>query len=348
MANAKLTIHAVTECGYFKRNLKKPELGDLATLLSQFQAWAKDGSRKLSETCTYHIQESSNLLRTFCYDLLIDTVNGDALLITWNEIAHSEGNVSFVKDNAKVGEARAESVALGEHAIPGFPTFFYFIPEVSCYATVRFSSPLNGNAGMHKLLKEYLAKFAPCVVHDKEVLDAEGKIKVLGIQHGDEIEHLYARFKTELLRKPAFVDYILGSCGRIRKVLHKNLIIGGEVQATGLAGLFQKLAEKTGFRPEQPRAEVPISYSMSITPTKQELQSIIKNWDENISHNRTGWEDVGFQLQGEAEPRWLSSSMVKLELPLNVEPDENGVVSAAKLLAELQKSRQGIIKSIRK
>ena len=99
-------------------------------------------------------------LRTFCYDCLQDTQPDNVLLATWNESSNNNGPVQHVSEDDETGEALVGNTQLPPHSIPGFPAYFWFILSRNAYANIGFDSPLNGNEGMRKMLKELAAKFS--------------------------------------------------------------------------------------------------------------------------------------------------------------------------------------------
>jgi len=352
MTQANLTFYNVTDCGYYHRDSDLPAFGTLDGLLSDFLAWAKDGQKKLGDTCTYLPVETSGLLRTFCYDCMRDSYTGDVLLVTWNESSSHDGHVTHVREDDEVGSASVESTPLPPKSIPGHPTYFWFLPTKKAYATIRFESPLNGNEGMRKLLKEFAAKFSEhCVAGPN---GGVGKIEILGYrQDPADTEstplHLFPRFKSQLARKPGFTEYIVGSRARIRKIHRKNLVLQAARPDTDDSRTFADLFDRLeGGLPETGRNDVHVSYEIDVTPTETELMGIINAWTSRTRHDsRTKWEDVGFQLHGEgAKVHWLSSSLIKYEPQLDLSPDTNGGVTADLLFAELLRVRQQAIRSL--
>jgi len=342
MATAYLTFHSVSECGFYKRSEEVKSFGNLADLLEDFKSWATADEKTLGDTCTYKPTETSHLLRTFCYDCKFDQATGDYLLITWNETSSFDGKVAHVSVDGPVGQTTVENTPIPERSIPGFPTYFWFLPALNAYATIRFNSSLNGNEGMKKLLKEFYAKASKyCVYEELQNPENADTFKILGYRPNPAEEQppepYFVRFQSAPQRKAATIEYIQGSRSRIRSVHRKNLVLQAGQPDSEDGQFFTKLFRKVGNLDPVSREEIHISYEMQMTPTEPELDAIITDWQlaEN-QINRTKWEDIGFEFSGEAQKiHWLSSSLVQVNPELTISPDDNGIVSSSLLFAEL-------------
>lgn len=93
--------------------------------------------------------------------------------------------------------------------------------------------------------------------------------------------------------------------------------------------------------PEQELAtELKTSFDIHYSPTENELNAIIQEW-ENTPESR--WNDVGFKLSGENTNHWLSHSLVKHELDLDIVRDNPEIVNLQSLLATLSEHRTALL-----
>src|SRR5690625_568763 len=90
MEEAKVTFYKIEKCGLYEYGADVSKLGNVAGFLSQLKYWVKKNDKPLDETCTYAIEESEDVDRTFCYDLIANGMTGDFLLTTWNETRSEE------------------------------------------------------------------------------------------------------------------------------------------------------------------------------------------------------------------------------------------------------------------
>ncbi|GAW97955.1 MULTISPECIES: hypothetical protein [Colwellia] len=337
MEAAKITFYNIEKCGLYDYGSDDIKLGNVPKLLNQLMTWVKREGKPLEETCTYAIEESEDVDRTFCYDLVKNGVTGDFLLTTWNETPSYEGKVAAVKAKSKVGSAKVEFTQLPKDSIPGYATYFWFVPSKNVFATIRFQHRLNGKKNLDKYFKEFISKFS-----DYVVLSDEGKadFNIVGYSDSSESDplNLHALFKTSIVRKPGQISYILDQCHNIRKVERHNrlsptLESNQDLWQKALLGLGLKKARNLN-------SEVNFSYQFPFTPSEQELKEMVKDWEDN---HDAKWDDIGFTLKGEQAPRWLSNSLARSEYELDIKRLDDEIVEAKSILDQVTEKRDLIL-----
>lgn len=128
-----ITIYDVKQCGYYKHGGKQPEFGSLSNLIAQLRTWSAGkllGDTKLIQP------DGGDDLPVYLFE--IDEKDGCALVTTWNEIpATNDNKVASVAANDKVGKATMHLNDVKAGTIPGFPTFFWLLPNRDLLATLR-------------------------------------------------------------------------------------------------------------------------------------------------------------------------------------------------------------------
>jgi len=336
MEQAKITFYQIEKCGLYEYGADDPKFGGISEFLNQLKAWVKKNDKPLDETCTYAIEKSEDVDRTFCYDLIANG-SGDFLLTTWNETPSYEGKVAAVKAKSKVGSAIVEFTMLPKDSIPGYATYFWFIPSKNVYATVRFQHRLNGKKNLDKYFKEFISKFSDYVVLAD---DGESDFNVAGYSEkdGDDPLNLYSQFKTSIVRKPGQIDYILEQKDQIRKITRHNKLSPKIAESQEF---WQKALLHLGLKKQRNlNSEVKFSYEFSFIPSETELKEMIAEW--NRSHD-SKWDDIGFTLQGEQDPRWLSNSLARDQFELDVKRIDEEIVDAKSMLEQLTEKRDLIL-----
>ena len=221
MEAAKITFYKIEKCGLYEYGAEKSKLGTLPDFLNQLTNWVKRNGKSLEETCTYAVEESEDVGRTFCYDIVKNGITGDFMLTTWNETPSYEGKVAAVKGKSKVGDAEVEFTQLPIGSIPGYATYFWFVPSKSVFATILFHHRLNGKKNLDKYFKEFISKFSEYVVIDDEG-DADFSIIGYAANANDNPINLHAYLKTSIVRKPGQVEYLINQCQEIRRITRHN------------------------------------------------------------------------------------------------------------------------------
>jgi hypothetical protein len=89
--------------------------------------------------------------------------------------------------------------------------------------------------------------------------------------------------------------------------------------------------------------DVRVKYELDHTPDADELEAIIEDW---IAEHDARWDDVGFQIEGEQSPFWLSHSVAKTKFDLNIQRDNAEIINAESLLEALTENRAEILNLI--
>ena len=337
MEEAKVTFYKIEKCGLYEYGADVPKLGNVTDFLIQLEAWVKKNDKPLDETCTYAIEESEDVDRTFCYDIIADGRTGDFLLTTWNETPSYEGKVAAVLAKSKVGSAKIEFTKLPKDSIPGYAAYFWFIPSKNVFATIRFQHRLNGKKNLDKYIKEFISKFSDYVVLDES---GEADFNVIGYSEkdGDKPINLYSQFKTSIVRKPGQIDYILERKSKIRKITRHNRL---SPKSAECQEFWQKALLNLGLKKKRNlNSEVNFSYEFSFAPSEPELKEMIAEWEKN---HDSKWDDIGFTLKGEQVPRWLSKSLARDMIELDVKRVNEEIVDTRSLLDQLAKKRELIL-----
>ncbi len=332
----KITIYKVSACGYYKRGESAaPQFGSVNETLQDLRNWI--GGKLLGETKTYSAEENSGPL-TYVVD--VTERQGDWLLTLWNELETTDGKVASIDGRAQVGRADVTMTEFEVGSIPGYATYFWFMPDAGLMATVRFQHAAAGQVSMNKHLRYFLAQFsANVVLAEGEVEHAD--INVVGYRAGPAavVTHFKPQFKTELLRKPGPIDFLLERSERIRKVSKKGVL---DIAERPKRALWQTLLENLHLETPAARPhEVKVNYEVEVEGlSPDQLQAIVDAWHEEDQDAN----NYGFDLKGESgSTYWLDHAFVKDTVPVDVQRQNEEIVNAASLLDALRGHRRYLL-----
>lgn len=332
---AKLNFYSINRCGYYRHGAQEAILGNLSGMLSQLRTWATRPGFPLESTCTFSLNENGgDSLRVFCFDILPNNENGDFFLTTWNETPSNKGKVPSVTGNQPVGAAQVHLNEIEEGTIPGYATYFWFIPELNVFSTIRFQHLLNGQQNLVRYLNGFLEKHS-----DHPVINQidDNNAEIVGYRENilSDVQELSPSFRAKLLRKGGEVYLIRQKRASIRKLIRKSTL---DLQIEEEQSLMRSMLQKLGIiqNGNNGSQELNVKYSFPYTPSADEIDSIIDNaFEEGLSWTN----DVGFQFVGKSEVVWLSNSIVKHDIDLNIERDNDEIVNLASLANQLTAQR---------
>lgn len=332
---AKISFYEIADCGYFKRGEEHPVFGSIAATLQNLDDWSQ--GKSLVETKTFEPADGEDLHPAYLMD--IRKLDDTWLVSTWNQTPANEAGVASVRGNSNVGKAEVVMNDIEKGSIPGFATYFWFIPSRKLFASIRFQHLWTGQQSMQKYVETFLAGFSNHVVYS----DDEAQVEILGYAKDpakDAPAHLYPRFRTGLLRKPGARELIQQNRINIRKVIRKTVLkLNREEDLSKWQSLLRWThMEKPANQPDRVR----VQYELSGAVTDHDLEAIFKDWDAG---HETEWDDYGFMFQGQsAQPHWLSHTLARSQFELDVIRDSEEVVNGESLLEALLANRVEILK----
>jgi hypothetical protein len=328
---ARITFYSINRCGYYKRGEEFPEFGDTKSLLLSLKDWVKQDGMTLEQTCTYEAGDYKPSYRTFCFDLIREQSSNTFLLTTWNELPSSSSKFAAVRGLDPVGGATVNLTDVPKGSIPGYATYFWFIPQRDLIATIQFQHNYNGRENMEVYLRGFLAKFS-----DHVVTSSKNGTIVLGYRKSEGYPcdpSLNPQFKSMLHRRKGQVEHIRNNFEKIRKVIRKEALSFG---SDDRVAFWQTVLQRFGVsQPQCPDKESErIKIEMNYSPSEQDLEEMISFWQ---THDEIGekWDDLGFKMEGETEVRWLSHCLAKSEFNLDIIRDNDEIINSESLLNQL-------------
>ena len=336
--DTRIRFYKIQQCGYYEKDAFC--FGSLSEILENLKEWIND--KTLSETQTYFVDpedNESNILSTFCYS--VTKKDNDFLLITWNENADVDGKMASINVLGKTGEASIETAEPSDGFMPGYPAFFWFIPEKNIFATIQFNTRVNGKKNLDHYLRCFLENNTKYVVYQEK--GENGKIKILGYGNEDDYSlNRHPRFLSVLYREDGKIDYIRKNRESIRKFIKKDKLIHERAEHVESFQMIFDFFMGKGKRPNC-TTETKLNVEIDYKPTEEELENIIAKWKHDSELYPSA--DVGFWINGNAQPFWLRQSLASDTFDLNVRfLHENVLVDPDDLLNELHRKQEIIFK----
>lgn len=337
--DARIRFYRITQCGYYDHD--DFQFGGIADILENLKSWIE--GKALNETQTYSVDPENNesdILRTFCYSIVANS--DEYLMITWNENADVDGKMASIDGRGTTGHATIETVEPPEGFIPGYPSLFWIIPSRNLFATIQLNTHLNGRKNLDIYLNGFLATRSQYVVYEET--NGENSIEGYGCSEND-CRHLKPIFSSVLYRQPGQIEFIKNNRESIKKFIKKDKFNLERPETTTYWQAIYRFL--TGKQTNVCcNVEKRISVELEMTPSAEELENIIAQWEADIEAFPVG--DVGFSLVGHPQLFWLRQSIASQVFNLDIHPNgESILIPPSELLAELQRKRDIIFSIIR-
>lgn len=330
---ATVTIFKIGRCGYYETISADHKLANTAEVFADVGRWLN--GKAMGDTCTYFPNQDLLFLRTFCVDRI--SHEDSILFVSWNESDRGVKGVKSINENDAVGSASVKTVSLGEHDIPGYPAFFWIIPNLELVINIRFSDDRqNGSQPFQHYMRSFLYQHSKwCVFGERE---EGGEVPILGYSEDlDSPKDLESMFDTFLDHRGGEVAYLRENCEKIIRLVRKKYF---RVRVVEDKDLMTRLLLAARVRsPKVTSLYNKVRYEIPFKPTLEKLNELISDW---IDDDEKG--DVGFRIKGESgHVYWLGRTLSRDKIDLEVRRKGDGMIDSASLMEELTKRRDVIL-----
>ncbi|WP_222889425.1 hypothetical protein [Enterobacter sp. C2] len=338
MLTAKLKFFDINKLGYYKYGSKEPDLSDTTDTLQKLKKWATDG-REFINTLTYAADKDEDIRNTYFCGLATETQHGDHLLTLWAEVPNDSGVIYGMPPLAKPGKVDMLTTGFDDDkTIPGFPCYFWFIPEENAFASVKFDHSLQGKSNLDNYLNGYLANKSPYRVLDKHE-------KVIGFsidgKNNPNAAKLNPKFYAVGMKYDEIQAELLNNIHRITRILKREKITYlAPDDRTVIERVFSGLLSNTPASTQ----ERTIFHEMEFKPTETQLKTIIASY--NALNSTSPIRNVGFKYS-DGKSIWLSGANVTFETELNVRRRDNHIIAPDRLLSAIMKRRNEFLEKMR-
>lgn len=334
----KLDFYDILSLGYAEFNSNTIKFGNCASILSDLSVWLND--KKIRETNTFTPKPSSNLDGVYCVKLSNNPAKSSFLLTIWNEIPNKDGSVSSVGGDKPVGNYEINNTSVPEGFIPGFPTYFWFMPELKIFVSVRINETLQiGKDAMMNYILGYMGNYSTHVV------ELEDGTRQYAENDDCEACSMTPVFKSKQIRNAPRIEYIKSCQSKIRKLIRKEIV---SLKNPTKKRVIHKLTTWLGI-PEptmlSEEKEIKYRYELDYSPSMGELETMIAECTETTD----GYSDLGFLITCSNTPIWLNTVLCKTDDEILIEfKEDNQTIDTDHLFELLEQKRASYLAQIKR
>lgn len=330
------SLFDISECGYYERGNGHHRFGTMARTLSDIDRWSRN--LELAQTKLYEGSGAQDIDPVYLLAIHQVPSRDDWLVVTWNENESFDGSSASVNGSDRVGAASVDLTEIEEGRIPGYPTYFYVMPQDGKIATIRIDTRKSGRKGFQEYIKCFISGYASQVVHDRS---DENSANVLGYreQPEEEPERLIPKFRLREIRIGGRLDLIRNRCHEIRSIIRKATL---NIRQQADRNTWQKLMAKLGWAHSSTmQQDIEIKYEIHDAVNSEQLEAMINEWE---SFGRGSWDDIGVRFRGEAnKDYWFSRSLARDKLNIRVNGSTTTDIDLASLALALHGKREVIL-----
>ena len=338
LENVFIKFYEITHCGYYDHEHGAHCFGTCEDTLSNLSRWVKP--KILVDTCTFDFKNSNGKCRALCLDITGPNSNQDFIIAMWNETHSSNGKIASIDPLCKIGEAKASLADFPKNNIPGFATYFWFIPSENVMATLSFKSRPNGIKQLRQYLHGFLRTLNSHVITQNDLFSG---IEVEGYTNDKygSAQLLNPRFESTPMKKDGEIEYVIKNQNLIKSI-HRTSEFSSYEQSSK-SYLLRKLIGLKIISDDIFTNDLKTKFKMNYNPTLNELHDIIAYWRKNYSE---AWDDVGFTFMDTQSIYWLGNSLVATTIKLNIKRKDDEIINIRSLFKEISNNREQLVSFI--
>lgn len=318
----KVELHQISRCGFYERGgNQSPLFGQLASWQQQLINWVQ-GRSNVALTTTFQGQDAQ-APEVYCAGA-IQSRDGFGLIL-WHGTPGTENGVAYINMNDLPGAVNVREVSLGANSIPGWPSYFWILPQQSLLACLRPTGKIrNLSTGLpecRRYLEGWLctqSRYAVRVTNNDQADGAEFELAWRSTPDSASRTDVTVHVDTQPVTTPRSVDEIRSRYDQIRKLVH-SVQIHRSLPAD--RSMLTRLMAVMGFdgisTPDTDR--LAFRWESDWRPKLAELESLIARQNANNENGRK--ERQAVRLKGDSRLYWLDGGPVRDEvaLPDNLE-----------------------------
>lgn len=341
MLEARIKFYDIKKCGYYLRAAQKPLFGGINDTLPKLDAWARSPGRTLVNTTTYEPDPDKDILNTYFCDWFRPNGGSDSVLVLWNEVQNDKGVIYGMSPDATPGERAMRATDFGdEPAIPGSPSYFWFIPDLGVFATVIFDHSMSGKRNLDFFIKGYMANKSPY-----RVFDPNDRNKVIGYSRNGSADSNSASTLSHFVatgrKQDELEQELLQNRHKIRRMIKRETLqYTSQDGRNWIERIFSGLTDNT---PEFDNSVRTISHELQFEPTVPQIRQIVNSYSERGPQSSI--KNIGFVYNDQTRVM-LSGKSVTAKTELNVTRRANQIVRPQSLLRALAARRDALLRAL--
>lgn len=324
-------IYELNRCGFYDSNDTSEKFGRVHDWWGEFQQWVNN-KQEIGLTNTYNDPKDLPS-RVFCWGTVNDS-QGNLGVILWNEAPNYLRDVAYVDAMGEPGHDTARTTDLPPNVIPGWPTYVWFMPSRDF--VISLSPDHYGairSSGMRQATKYFRHYLKLCSgyrhVHHISTSGGGTEEKIVGYSDygvSTPDNTVVPRVDATPASGNGPLDEIRRRRREINKIV-KNYSLNRIIPSQN--SLFNRITNRivenmsgeqsSGGIPETDSRRVRIEYSY--TPTQEELEAEIRNWEiQNLADNSSaedafaGTYSVGVYFSGDSQIRRFDKPIQKYKV----------------------------------
>lgn len=347
MAEGLVTFFKYNKLGFYQRGTDYAEPIGMDVLLDNMQRWYQ-GRVSLESTLPWdgNTPGYDSRKKVYLKSIERNPVTGDYLVILWRAVGSGDG-IYGMRSDAALNDDRlynANEAANGENVIWGEAAYYWFIPSMNIFASIKFSRSVADTLLLNRYIRSFVelqSTLGQKVVERKESTNGFPYLSIFF--KGQNGANLWFNADSKQYRKLTNGADLNRIAEDIESFVQRDIISDEVMRESGWERLCRNLPFMSS---EVTRDTRRVEINIDVKPTARELAEILDTYSHDYANRHDGdWRNIGFKKKGVGGICWLNEFVVKniLNVPDIAQRDDSGHYSANRLFAALEFRRDNLL-----
>lgn len=317
MSEGIVTFFKHTNLGFYQIGADYHEALKIEDVLCSLTNWFKERDL-LSETAPY---KSKKIKTVYLKDISKNEKTGDYLVTLWKSINANDGSVYGLRANKSPSDSKFINAdeAAEEEVIWGKPAYYWFIPSVGVFASIKFNESITDSDVLNKYLKDYVQFRSNINSPTIERKTSKEGIEYETVHWDGPHGNLWLRIDSRRYTKVTENADLNLIAQDITHFVKKEEIITSSGQDEDWTRYFRDLPYVSKAKSRKTRT---VSIVVDAEPTGEQLKAMMEKYHQDYGTSKNKKSNLGFRKEGTgSQTYWLDEFVVKLilEVPGGVE-----------------------------
>ena len=351
MAEGLVTFFKYEKLGFYKRGVEDGEPLNMTKMLADLHDWHSTRT-SLADTLPWDNETPGyqNRKKVYLKAIQHNPETGDYVVILWRAVGNGNG-VYGIRSDADLNDNKLynadDAVDDGAKVIWGEPAYYWFIPRLDIFASIRFKSSVTDTDLMNRYLKDYIwlhsdIRQKTCEV--KESMKGGQYTTVFFKSESGGDDHLWFRIESKQCTKLTAQADLDRIALEITHFVQRD-VISAEEQEDKL--WWKRVCKNLPFiSNEMTRDTRQVELVVDASPTAGELEQMLGVYHDQYGEGNHGWANIGFRKERGGRTFWLDEFVVKSVLSvsdLSRNVDDTGHYTTQRLFNALHLTRGSLL-----
>lgn len=345
MSEGLITFFKYKKLGFFKYGDDYNEPLEMEDMLSSLHVWFL-GRTSLSDTLLWDEDTSGYELRkkVFLKSVKKNDETGDYIIILWRAVGSGNG-VYGLRSDSDLNDTKiynTDDAIDGESVVWGEPAYYWFIPTLNIFASMKFRSSIADTQMVNRYLRDFIELRSNVRPKKKEI--KQGKTgEYLSVSfEGKDGDNLWLRIYSEQFTKVTNEADLDKIAQQITHFVKRDVISATASQNQSWTRYFKGLPFISSEVTKDTRK---IELTIEAHPTEEELREIFEKYNSEYNYIADNWTNLGFKKEGVGGICWLNEFVIKNTLHVSDigQDDDSGYYSSDRLFNALHLNRDNLL-----